>query len=92
MKRRDYYSVDEFRAAVGGTGRKKRREIRAATLQGMKTSRPPTRRRVGDRGIFFDALPGPADGRTFSRPLGEKRAFSRSSSLTRRANGCGGAP
>jgi predicted transcriptional regulator len=30
MKRGDYYSLDEFRAAVGGTGTKKRREGRAA--------------------------------------------------------------
>ncbi len=30
MKRGDYYTVDEFRAAVGGTGTKKRREGRAA--------------------------------------------------------------
>jgi Arc/MetJ-type ribon-helix-helix transcriptional regulator len=30
MKRGDYYSLDEFRDAVGGTGTKKRRERRAA--------------------------------------------------------------
>jgi len=30
MKRGDYYSIDEFRDAVGGTGTKKRRERRAA--------------------------------------------------------------
>jgi Arc/MetJ-type ribon-helix-helix transcriptional regulator len=30
MRRGDYYSVDEFRDAVGGTGTEKRREGRAA--------------------------------------------------------------